>query len=286
MWIFSMPGSLESRESDLDALWDAGASGLEERAGRVRAYFSERLDLPLDGEWAEEPEHDWQEQFRRDLRPVPAGRFTIVAPWQTAEVPQSSTPLIIEVGMAFGTGHHATTRMAVEALSELDFAAIGPVHEGRRLARVLDVGTGSGVLALAASMLGAGLAVGVDIDPITIPAAQDNARMNGFTDSGTGVMTNPETGAKLLFAEGTIDDALFAEIGAVAYDVIVANLYAELHDVLVGQYRDVVEDGGHVVLTGILTDRLGIVLAALDREGFTHAAVRESGEWALVTARA
>ncbi|WP_027480734.1 50S ribosomal protein L11 methyltransferase [Deinococcus pimensis] len=286
MWIFSMPGTLDSREADLETLWDAGATGLEERAGLVRAYFSERADLPLDGEWAEEPEQDWQEQFKRDLKPVPAGRFTIVAPWQTAEVAAGSTPLVIEVGMAFGTGHHATTRMAVEALSELDMSAVGPVVEGRRLARVLDVGTGSGVLALAASMLGAGLAVGVDIDPITIPAAFENARMNGFTDSGTGVVTNPETGGKLLFAEGTIDDALLSEIGATAYDVVVANLYAELHDVLVGQYRDVITDGGHVVLTGILTDRLPIVLAALEREGFSDARVRESGEWALVTARA
>ncbi len=281
-----MPGTLDSREADLETLWDAGATGLEERAGLVRAYFSERADLPLDGEWAEEPEQDWQEQFKRDLKPVPAGRFTIVAPWQTAEVAAGSTPLVIEVGMAFGTGHHATTRMAVEALSELDMSAVGPVVEGRRLARVLDVGTGSGVLALAASMLGAGLAVGVDIDPITIPAAFENARMNGFTDSGTGVVTNPETGGKLLFAEGTIDDALLSEIGATAYDVVVANLYAELHDVLVGQYRDVITDGGHVVLTGILTDRLPIVLAALEREGFSDARVRESGEWALVTARA
>ena len=170
MLVYVLPGTLEGREADLDVLWDAGATGIEERGGLLRAYFETSTPLPLDGEWTEEPDTDWQEQWKKDLRPVTAGRFTIAPSWLSAEVPPGQLPLLIDPGMAFGTGHHATTRLAVTAISAQDLRGL----------RVLDVGSGSGILALAAALGGASEVLGVDIDPLTLPAAIENAELNGL----------------------------------------------------------------------------------------------------------
>ncbi|MBZ9711758.1 50S ribosomal protein L11 methyltransferase [Deinococcus multiflagellatus] len=268
MLVYHLPGTFDTRDDHLDLLWQAGATGLEERAGVIRAYFDEETELPeavRDGEWRQEADQDWLAEFKAGLRPVQAGRVTIVPPWLRAEVPGTQVPLIIEPGMAFGTGHHATTRLAVEALGELDL-------DGRT---VLDVGTGSGVLAIAAALLGARYALGVDIDPITIPIAFENAELNGVP------------AGRAAFMEGTLGDDLPGDVVEDGvYDVLVANLYAELHDLLAGAYVSHLRPGGPLILTGILLSKLPLVRAALDREGFTKVTVREDGEWALVTARA
>ncbi|MFC4637117.1 50S ribosomal protein L11 methyltransferase [Deinococcus hohokamensis] len=266
MLVYSLPGTFETREAHLDLLWEAGATGLEERAGLIRAYFDTETELPAeirDGQWQDEAEQDWLAAFKATLRPVRAGRITIVPPWLRAEVEAGQVPLIIEPGMAFGTGHHATTRMAVEALGELDLAGL----------RVLDVGTGSGVLAIAGALLGAEQVLGVDIDPITIPIAVENAQDNGVPEG------------RAVFVQGTLGDELPGDWNEPS-DVLVANLYAELHDLLAGDYAAHLRPGGPLVLTGILTGKLALVRAALEREGFTAVQVREDGEWALVTATA
>lgn len=266
MLLYLLPGSFETREAHLDLLWEVGATGLEERAGVIRAYFDEPVEMPpeiRDGEWLEEAEQDWQAEFKRTLKPVPAGKITIVAPWQLDEVPARQIPLIIEPGMAFGTGHHATTRMAVEALGDLNLGGL----------RVLDVGTGSGVLAIAAAKLGAGWALGVDIDPITIPIARENAEINGV---------QPQQAE---FEEGTLGLEDLPILEDRPFDVLVANLYAELHDLLAGEYASHMQAGAPLILTGILTSKLDLVRDALEREDFRDITVREDGEWALVTAR-
>lgn len=260
MWVFVLRKEDAVHEADLDVLWEAGASGLEEQEHEVRAYFPERLDLPLQGEWQEAEERDWQAEWKASLKPVRAGVVTIVPPWLKDEVPEGQLPLVIDVGMAFGTGHHETTRMAVEALGRLPL-------EGTR---VLDVGTGSGVLAIASVLLGASEALGVDLDPITIPAARENAVANGLEPDG----------GRVRFVEGTLSDVQDGP-----YDVIVANLYAELHDLLMDQYRANVPAGRSILLTGILISKLPLVRSALEREGFHLEDTRTDGDWALVVAR-
>jgi ribosomal protein L11 methyltransferase len=281
MLVYRLPGTLD--DEDLTAaLWDAGASGLEERQGFLRAYFDERFSLEgvllAGGEWIDEPDRDWQAEWKQGLKPVQAGRITVVPTWLVKDVAPDQLALIIEPGMAFGTGHHATTRMAVEALSALDLTG----------KRVLDVGTGSGVLAIAASLLGAGQSLGLDIDAATIPVAFENAELNGFVRTrgglSRGMLADHLPAEQLLdFAEGTLDGEAYEE--AERYDVLVANLYAELHDLLAADYREALHAGGGVVLTGILADKMPLVQNALDREGFVDVVVRQDGEWALITAR-
>lgn len=263
MLIYQLPGTFETREGQLDLLWEAGATGLEERGAVIRAYFSEKAELPspvADGEWREEEDQDWLAEFRRTLKPVQAGRITIVAPWQQDQVPPGGLFLSIEPGMAFGTGHHATTRMAVEALCDLPL-------QGQR---VLDLGTGSGVLAMAAARLGAE-ALGLDIDPLTVPIARENAELNGLSG--------------VRFAEGTLGLSGEPDEWGEPFDVLVANLYAELHDLLAEEYAANLVPGGPLVLTGILVGKLELVRAALDRAGFVGVEDRRDGDWALVTAR-
>ena len=152
----------------------------------------------------------------------------------------------------------------VEALSALDL-------DGQT---VLDVGTGSGVLAIAAALLDARYALGVDIDPVTIPIATENAEQNGVP------------AGRAAFMVGTLGDDLPGDVVADGvFDVLVANLYAELHDLLSGAYVGHLRAGGPLILTGILVSKLPLVQGALDREGFTDVQVRTDGDWALVTAR-
>jgi ribosomal protein L11 methyltransferase len=278
MLVYRLPGTLDDDELTA-ALWQAGAGGLEERGGFIRAYFEEQQLLEpypelAGGEWLTEPDRDWQADWKLGLKPVQAGRITVVPTWLKDEVPAGQIALIIEPGMAFGTGHHATTRMATEALSALDL-------EGTS---VLDVGTGSGVLAIAASLLGAKRALGLDIDPATIPVAFENAELNGFAAVGTGGTTlRSASGGLLDFAEGTLDGESYEE--SERYGVLVANLYAELHDLLAADYREALVPGGPLVLTGILEGKLPLVREALKRELFVDVQERLDGEWALVTAR-
>ncbi len=275
MLVYRLSGTLDNEELTA-ALWEAGAGGLEERQGFLRAYFEERLPLDDDpqlsgGEWLDEPDRDWQADWKLGLKPVQAGRVTVVPTWLVDEVPAGQIRLIIEPGMAFGTGHHATTRMAIEALSALELTGVS----------VLDVGTGSGVLAMAASLLGASRSLGLDIDPLTIPVAFENAELNGFLPSTSG-LSSPG-GGLLDFAEGTLDGEGYEE--AERYGVLVANLYAELHDLLAADYREAMQAGAPLILTGILEGKLPLVQQALEREDFTDVQVRLDGEWALVTAR-
>ena len=276
MLVYRLRGSLSDEERSA-ALWEAGATGLEERGPDLRAYFE--AEVPLEGfpelaggEWLIEPDLDWQAEWKRGLGPVTAGRLTLVPSWLRAEVPPGQQVLVIEPGMAFGTGHHATTRMAAEALGELELAGKG----------VLDVGTGSGVLAIAASLLGAGRALGLDLDPLTLPVARENAGLNGFTPLG-GRYRHPVTGGELEFRQGTLEREDYEDDER--WDVLVANLYAELHDLLAADYQGVLAPDAPLVLTGILTEKLPLVRAALEREGFSQVRERIEGEWALVTAR-
>lgn len=251
MQVFRLKGSFESLDPLLPLLFDHGARGLEERAGEVWAYFPERVELPLEGEWISLPDEDWLSAWKRDLRPVRAGPFLVLAPWHQKEA--GRIPIVLEPGMAFGTGHHETTRLALRALAR-------HVRGGMR---VLDLGTGSGILAIAAAKLGAE-ALGVDIDPAVIPIAWENARRNGV---------------EVEFLEGSLE----ASKARAPFDLIVANLFAELHQALLPGYRAQLASRGVLLLTGILRSKAGLVEEALRGAGFSFQAEGE-GEWVLYAA--
>jgi ribosomal protein L11 methyltransferase len=139
-------------EFELSAYTDAGGEA------RMSAVFGAVA--------AKEVPRDWEERWKHFHRPVRAGRIWIVPPWESAPTDEES--ITIDPGRAFGTGSHPTTRLCLEVLGELDPAAL------------LDVGCGSGVLAIAAAKLGFAPVIGVDSDPHAIAAAEANAALNGF----------------------------------------------------------------------------------------------------------
>jgi ribosomal protein L11 methyltransferase len=273
VFAYCLPGTLESLDHLTPALWDAGAQGLEERGDSLLAYFENPVELPFDGVWLESDDTDWIAKYRASLKPVQVGRIIINPGWDLSPNETSDDIVIdLEPGLAFGTGQHETTRLAIRALQNLDL----------NNTRVLDVGAGSGILALVAAKLGA-TAIGVDNDEKTVPVARDNAIKNQ---------------ANVEFISGILEDVL--DRGPFA--VVVANLFAELHDLLMAQYKLVLEPGGTLIMTGILagteqadageritwdtsSGRETLVVRALEREGLSLLRREQEGEWVMLEAR-
>jgi ribosomal protein L11 methyltransferase len=273
VFAYCLPGTLASLDHLTPALWDAGAQGLEERGDSLLAYFENPIELPFDGVWLESDDTDWIAKYRASLKPVQVGRIIINPGWDLSPSEIDNAIVInLEPGLAFGTGQHETTRLAIRALQNLNLEK----------ARVLDVGAGSGILALVAAKLGAS-AIGVDNDEKTVPVARDNAIKNH---------------ANVEFIEGILEDVLMRG----PFDVIVANLFAELHDMLMAQYKLVLEAGGTLIMTGILagteqadageritwdssSGRENLVRNAIKREGFSLLRREQEGEWVLLEAK-
>lgn len=251
-WALRLPGTLESLEPDLDLLWARGCAGLWQDGAAVVAYFPERLELPLPGSWQQVDDQAHLARYYAELSPVRLGTLVVAPTHAPLELRAGQKPLWLDPGMAFGSGHHESTRLALEALeAEPLFGQ-----------RVLDVGSGSGILAIAADLLGAASARGLDLDPETVPVAEANARRNR---------------SRATFACSSLERE-----GAGSADFVVANLYAELHAQLAPAYRRVLLPGGRLCLSGILGERAGLVTSSLST--FERLQTRCDGEWCLVTA--
>lgn len=143
---------------------------------RARAAEAIRALLPaLTVEAMDLPDEDWAARSQQSLTAVRAGRFIIAPPWDLPTQPVDATVIVIEPSMGFGTGHHATTRMCLQLLSAIDVSDL----------TVLDLGTGSGVLSMAAALSGARSVVGIDIDQDAIDSAESSAQLNTLPDTIT-----------------------------------------------------------------------------------------------------
>jgi ribosomal protein L11 methyltransferase len=254
-------------------LWEAGTMGLQvDVAGGdavLLAYFpraaatAESILVALDSlpiariEDAVVPEVDWVARFRETFRAFRAGSFHVVPAWDAGGPVMEGRRLVVDPGQAFGTGTHESTRLSLAALEALCAA--------RRPARVLDVGTGSGILAIAARLLGAGTAVGIEIDPDALPAAREHAALNGVA-------------VHLVRGDGA------RGVRPAAFDLVCANIAAPL---LIDRARELAEacrPGGDLVLAGILRDQADAV-----HDSFAPFAgsidLRTDGEWAALVMR-
>ncbi len=204
-------------------------------------------------------EEDWANAWKRFYHPTHLGERLVVCPsWeQYAPAPQELV-MTLDPGMAFGSGTHHTTRLCCELLEHL------PV-EG---ARVLDMGTGSGILSIAALMLGAEEAVGVDIDRVAVRTAAENAAENGFgADRFTAV------------AADLVHQPLGEELTRGGFDIVLANIVADVIIALAPAIARHLKPGGHLVASGIILPRREEVIAALEAEGLTVAGDREQEGW-------
>jgi ribosomal protein L11 methyltransferase len=167
-------------------------------AERDRAAAAIGLALPsLAIERVELPDEDWAARSQQSLTAVRAGRFIVAPPWDVPADDVDATVIVIEPSMGFGTGHHATTRMCLRLLSPIDVSDL----------TVVDLGTGSGVLSMAAALSGARSVIGIDVDQDAINSAEASARLNALPDTITftagDFRIDPPTGADLVLANLT-----------------------------------------------------------------------------------
>lgn len=190
---------------------------------------------------------DWENNWKAFYKPMEIGERLLVIPeWEEASVP-GRLPLRLNPGLTFGTGSHATTRLCLTALDK-------HIHGGEK---VLDLGCGSGILSIAALRLGAKRAFACDIDEKCVDVAYENAALNGI---GRDVYT-------VRWGDVTCDKALQAEFGG-EYDMVCANIVADVILSLSPQVRPFLKRGGLFLTSGIIDDRADEVRAALQKDGW------------------
>ena len=269
--------NLSVSESMSDAvsgqLFDLGCSGVQvdddapSSLVQLTAYFPITISpeavkahlAPLFGEihLSDVPDEDWTTAWRASFTPIfPSDRLTICPPWQRLPDPEGGFSIVIDPKMAFGTGHHETTRMALR----------GVESQLKPGARVLDMGTGSGILSIAAIKLGAGRVTGVDIDAQAIENARGNLALNGVSE-------------RVELISGSLD-----QVDGV-FDLIVANMISSLLKPLLPGFKDRLVQTGCLVLGGILEREQDDFIEAIHQVDLSVESVHLDGEWVGVIAK-
>lgn len=272
--VLSVQSPAAELESELAAgLLDLGGSAVEEAGDgllrtwlpepssvdgwveRATALLVERAGRAVEVTWSWEEDRDWLAEWRRGLGARRIGDRIVVTPtWVQPERRDGDIVIEIDPQMAFGTGEHATTRMVLGALE-------GLIRPGDR---VLDMGTGSGILAIAAAALGARSVDAVESDADALPNALENLDRN----SATGAV-------RLLHA--AVDGAWLERNGR--YDVILANVLSGVLRPLLPAFRTALEPGGRLVLCGILREESADMRAAAADAGLRQASELAEEEW-------
>lgn len=261
-----------------------------EQERRVRQIVGSIPALPGEGPvglvLSEIPDRDWSSAWKEHFKPLSVGRRFLVLPsWE--EAPRDTGRLLIRInpGRAFGTGHHETTRLCLEWLESSGAgvaAGSRPCHRvagrGLRVVRhrdvrghrppptALDVGTGSGILAIGAALLGFQEVVGIDNDPEAIEAAGENAMLNGLSERIRLLRATPEE------IEGS-------------FDVVIANIESKPLVRMSETIASKVRVNGLLALSGILAEQSGEVCAEYEKRGLILSGMKTAGEWVLLAFR-
>ncbi len=211
-------------------------------------------------------ETNWEESWKDNYPPQPVGEKLVVLPyWLENTDLQDRLPVVLDPGLTFGTGAHPSTRMVLETMEKT-------VKPGDTC---IDLGSGSGILSIAALRLGASSAVGVDIDPKAEDIARENAAYNHYTAPQFTALTGNVLS----------DKKLMAQLKENAYDVVLVNIVADVIVALSPVLPELMDGGSTLICSGILDTRLDDVKQALQRAGLTVKSVKECEEWRCVTAK-
>jgi ribosomal protein L11 methyltransferase len=236
---------LKEWESKLNRLLDEIGRSLH--PGRPFSYTTFQLQ---DEGWADR----WKEHFK----PLRIGSHFLICPtWEDVRPEAEDRVIMMDPGRAFGTGHHETTRLCLEWLE--DWAG----DRNAAASSLLDVGTGSGVLAMAAALLGFEEVLGIDNDPEAIEVAKENVALNRMTD-------------RIVLREATVSG-----VGS-CFDVVIANIQALPLMEMAGALSERLKDTGRLVLSGILVEQQEDVRAAFEKRGLKFSSGEVAGEWALL----
>ena len=248
-----------------------GVFELEDGSGfwEVGAYFSEKpsdvsLALLAAAFQAEEfkiselPQIDWVSKVQRSLKPVIAGRFFVYGSHDSDKVPSNCEPLLIEASMAFGTGHHGTTKGCLLALEQI-------ISDGFDAKNVIDVGCGTAVLAMAAARVFSANIIASDIDSVAFSVAKTNVLANGLDKS-----------IRCFEASGFSHDQIKT---TGSFDLIFANILMKPLLSLAADISRYSLSGGYVVLSGILCEQAELVTNKYIKVGFSLSREIKIGEW-------
>ena len=216
---------------------------------------------------AQVEDQDWLNGWKKYYKPLRFGRVTVVPAWEDYTPADGETKLVLDPGLAFGTGSHETTACCIEALQDL-------IRPGDR---VLDVGCGSGILGIAALLCGADYALGVDIDPNAARVAKENAALNPIAARYNAVAGN--------ILEEDRDPLLRAAVGDEPYDAVAANIVADVIIPLCPIVRRHLKQGGIFIASGMLAPRAAEVKEALEKNGFSVLRQTQKKEWVCFCAK-
>lgn len=261
------------------AYWDYIDEGLQKKLqglSRIKLYLEDtddngrkRLDaavreLGLTMTAAPLPETNWEESWKDNYPPQKIGDRIVVLPYWLAEESTDRLKVILDPGLTFGTGAHPSTQMVMEVMEN----AVKPGFH------CLDLGSGSGILSIAALRLGAETAVGIDIDPKAEDIARENAAYNGFAAPAFTALTG----------NVTEDTALMDTLAAGWYDLVLVNIVADVIIGLAPVLPHFLNESSTLICSGILDTRLSDVLDALTAAGLTVTATKAKDDWRCVTA--
>ena len=198
-------------------------------------------------------EDDWAESWKQYYKPVPLGRVTIVPAWEKYDAREDEIIIRMDPGMAFGTGTHETTRLVIRLMQD----------ELRGGERLLDVGTGSGILSICASKMGAKSCNAYDIDPVAVKVARDNVEADGCTNITVGVS----------------DLLRGVDLSGGKYNFCVANIVSDIIIRMLPDVRNYLEVGSPLILSGIIGERADEVRAAVLKEGFAVEKEIRENDW-------
>ena len=270
---------LETFLDENRAYWDYIDEGLQKKLEglqRIRLYLDSsdeagmarlrqvcaQLGLPVSAKPL--PETDWSESWKDNYPPQEVGKSLIVLPYWRGEEETSRHKIILDPGIAFGTGAHPSTQMVMEVMERT-------VKPGDKC---LDLGSGSGILSITALRLGAKTATGVDIDPKAEDAARENAAFNGFSSPAFTVCTG-----------NVLEDQALMDSLAGTYDMVLVNIVADVIIALAPILPNFLGADTTLICSGILDVRLADVVAALENAGLAITQFRQKEDWRCVCAK-
>jgi ribosomal protein L11 methyltransferase len=234
----------------------------EKNLSEYRMFIEARLGslgLPYSIDCENMKEDDWAESWKQYYKPIKLGKVTIVPAWEDYDAEEGEVIIKMDPGMAFGTGTHETTRLVMRIMQD-------EISGGER---VLDVGTGSGILSICASKLGAKSSNAYDIDPVAVKIAEENARLGGCDNITVGV-------SDLLHGVDTSGGK---------YDFCVANIVS---DIIIRMMPDIgayLKDGAPLILSGIIEPRADEVRECVKKHGFSIVREEKENDWVAILAK-
>ena len=229
----------------------------EERSlAECRSFITERLSvLSVSAEISVEGmrEEDWAESWKQYYKPVHLGKITVVPAWEDYTPSDDEVIIKMDPGMAFGTGTHETTRLVIRLMQDEIFGG----------ERVLDMGTGSGILSICAAKLGAKSCNAYDIDPVTVKVARENARDGGCDNITVGVS----------------DLLKGVDLSEGKYDICLANIVADIILRMLPDINNYVKPEGKIILSGIISPRADEIREAVRKYGYKIIKEETENDW-------